>query len=141
MPSAGEAIAPTSSESIISPETEGSSTRLSSDEAESSAAISTALKVIATERSALEHLERVYRIDKKAQRSLDRAVVQIVKSVCAGGKCVVAGVGKSGKIGQKIVATMNSLGVQSTFLHPTEAIHGDLGLIGSVYCFLFLFLK
>lgn len=138
MISGGEAIAPASIRTTIPPDPDGASMKLSLNEAGSSSTISTALSVIATERSALEHLEKVYRTDKQAQESLDQAVTQIVKSVCAGGKCVVAGVGKSGKIGQKIVATMNSLGVQSAFLHPTEAIHGDLGVLGSVYCYPFL---
>ena len=106
---------------------------LSPDEGGSSSAISTALNVIATERAALEYLELVYRTDERAQDGLEKTVAQIVKSVCAGGKCIIAGMGKSGKIALKIVATMNSLGVQSTFLHPTEAIHGDMGVIGSVY--------
>ncbi len=44
---------------------------------------------------------------------------------------VVAGVGKSGHIGRKLVASFASLGKRSTFLHPTEASHGDLGMIGA----------
>lgn len=45
------------------------------------------------------------------------------------GKVVVAGVGKSGLIGKKISATLSSTGTPSFFLHPTEAMHGDLGMI------------
>lgn len=45
------------------------------------------------------------------------------------GKVIVTGVGKSGLIGRKIVATLNSTGTQSVFLHPTDALHGDLGVI------------
>ena len=45
------------------------------------------------------------------------------------GKVVVVGVGKSAHIGHKIVATFNSTGTQSQFLHAAEAIHGDLGLL------------
>jgi D-arabinose 5-phosphate isomerase GutQ len=41
----------------------------------------------------------------------------------------VCGVGKSGRIGRKVEATMTSMGVYSVFLHPTEALHGDLGMI------------
>ncbi|WZH43533.1 Arabinose 5-phosphate isomerase [Fusarium acuminatum] len=43
----------------------------------------------------------------------------------------VIGVGKSGHIGQKLVATFKSLAIHAVFLHPTEALHGDLGIIGS----------
>ncbi|MBR8464235.1 KpsF/GutQ family sugar-phosphate isomerase [Campylobacter sp. faydin G-24] len=47
----------------------------------------------------------------------------------AKGKVIVAGVGKSGHIGAKIAATLASTGTPSFFLHPTEAMHGDLGMI------------
>ena len=49
--------------------------------------------------------------------------------VVHGGKLVVVGVGKSGKVGEKFVATMNSLGLLAVFMHPVEALHGDLGLV------------
>lgn len=45
------------------------------------------------------------------------------------GRVVVTGIGKSGIIGQKIAATLASTGTAAFFLHPTEAIHGDLGMI------------
>ncbi|MBM3094318.1 KpsF/GutQ family sugar-phosphate isomerase [Ensifer sp. T173] len=45
------------------------------------------------------------------------------------GRVVVAGVGKSGHIGRKIAATLASTGTSSYFVHPTEASHGDLGMI------------
>ena len=47
------------------------------------------------------------------------------------GKLIVTGVGKSGLVGAKIAATLASTGTASFFLHPTEALHGDLGMIGS----------
>jgi len=46
-----------------------------------------------------------------------------------GGNLIISGVGKSGLIGQKIAATFSSLGHPSFFLHPTEAMHGDLGRV------------
>jgi len=46
------------------------------------------------------------------------------------GKLIITGVGKSGLIGAKIAATFASTGTPSFFLHPTEALHGDLGMIG-----------
>lgn len=46
------------------------------------------------------------------------------------GKLVITGVGKSGLIGAKMAATFASTGTPSFFLHPTEALHGDLGMIG-----------
>ncbi|KAL4896140.1 hypothetical protein BDV59DRAFT_128403 [Aspergillus ambiguus] len=92
-------------------------------------AIATAVQVISTERAALAHLENLYETNILAQENLARAVNQIARSVRHGGKLVCCGVGKSGKIAQKLEATMNSLGIYSAFLHPTEALHGDLGMI------------
>lgn len=46
-----------------------------------------------------------------------------------GGNLIISGVGKSGHIGTKIAATFSSLGLPSFFLHPTEAMHGDLGRV------------
>lgn len=47
-----------------------------------------------------------------------------------GGKLVLTGVGKSGHIGHKVAATLASTGSPAAFLHPVEAMHGDLGIIG-----------
>lgn len=58
---------------------------------------------------------------------LDKAVEIILG--CKG-KLIVTGVGKSGLIGAKMAATFASTGTPSFFLHPTEALHGDLGMIG-----------
>jgi len=58
---------------------------------------------------------------------LEKAVELIVS--CKG-KLIVTGVGKSGLVGAKIAATLASTGTSSFFLHPTEAMHGDLGMIG-----------
>lgn len=82
----------------------------------------------------MAHLEQLYQTDGLAQENLVRAVNQIVRSIQDGGKLVLCGVGKSGKIARKIEATMNSLGIFSIFLHPSEALHGDLGVIREV-CF------
>ena len=100
------------------------------EEISSRDALATALHVIRTERNALTQLEGLYESDGIAQEGFAKSVNAITTSVCAGGKLVVIGVGKSGKIGQKVVATMNSFGIRSAFLHPTEALHGDLGMIG-----------
>ena len=49
----------------------------------------------------------------------------------ATGRTIVAGIGKSGLIGRKIAATLTSTGTPATFLHPTESVHGDLGIVGA----------
>ena len=52
----------------------------------------------------------------------------VEKVNAAGGKLIFSGIGKSGHIAQKIVATFNSIGVASCFLDATHALHGDFGL-------------
>lgn len=64
----------------------------------------------------------IERLDER----FDEAVRQV--SECQG-RVVVTGMGKSGIVGQKIAATLNSTGRASVFMHPAEAIHGDLGMI------------
>jgi len=58
--------------------------------------------------------------------AFDRAVDTIIG--CKG-KLIVTGIGKSGLVGRKLVATFNSTGTPALFLHPTEGLHGDLGLL------------
>jgi arabinose-5-phosphate isomerase len=83
---------------------------------------------------ARQQARRVLEIEAEAVRSLledldagfDAAVDAMKGTV---GRVVVTGIGKSGIVGQKIAATLASTGTASFFLHPTEAIHGDLGVI------------
>ncbi len=58
---------------------------------------------------------------------IEKAIELIINSK---GKLIITGVGKSGLVGTKIAATLASTGTSSFFLHPTEAMHGDLGMIG-----------
>lgn len=70
------------------------------------------------------------RLRSPAQSAHLEKAVQFLKSALdSGGKIVVTGVGKSGKIAQKIAATLSSTGSLAVFLHPTEGLHGDLGLV------------
>jgi len=67
----------------------------------------------------------------KAASQIDENIEKAVETILAcQGKLIVSGVGKSGLIGAKIAATFASTGTPSFFLHPTEALHGDLGMIG-----------
>ncbi len=62
---------------------------------------------------------------------VDDSISQAVELIYScRGKLIVTGVGKSGLIGAKMAATLASTGTASFFLHPTEALHGDLGMIG-----------
>jgi arabinose-5-phosphate isomerase len=64
---------------------------------------------------------------KKLNHHFEDAVNLILKTQ---GKLIITGVGKSGLVGAKMAATFASTGTSSFFLHPTEALHGDLGMIG-----------
>ena len=65
----------------------------------------------------------------RAAARLDRELIRAVEMVLAHhGKIVVTGIGKSGHIARKIVATLCSTGTPAVFLHPAEAVHGDLGI-------------
>lgn len=80
--------------------------------------LETARKVLEIEAKALSEL--LGRLDERFVRAVD------LLFGCQG-RVVVAGMGKSGIIGQKISATLSSTGTPSFFLHPAEALHGDLG--------------
>ena len=61
---------------------------------------------------------------------LDKSFITLCdKVIKCDGKFIIMGVGKSGHIAQKISATLSSTGTPSIFIHPTEAAHGDIGLI------------
>ena len=86
--------------------------------------------------SPLKRAAEVIRIEARALTAMaDRLDDQFEKAVDAlmtcSGRVIVTGMGKSGLIGRKIAATFNSTGVSSFFLHPAEALHGDLGLVRS----------
>lgn len=76
-----------------------------------------------------EKLEHSSAEGEVARESIRKSLVLMQKSLMSGGKIVVTGVGKSGKVGQKIAATLCSTGSLAIFLHPTEGLHGDLGVL------------
>jgi arabinose-5-phosphate isomerase len=82
----------------------------------------------------LETARRVLRIEAEAlgeiMRRLDESFEHAVDLLMScKGRVVVTGMGKSGLIGRKIAATFSSTGTPSVFLHPAEAVHGDLGML------------
>ena len=77
-------------------------------------------EVVRIEAEALQALE------SKIDSNFDAAVDLIFRSV---GRVIVTGLGKSGLVARKIVATMNSTGTAAVFLHPSDAVHGDLGMV------------
>lgn len=70
--------------------------------------------------------ESITQLIPKLNHNFSRAVDLIYRSK---GRVIVTGIGKSGLIGRKIVATMTSTGTPAIFLHPVEGLHGDLGIV------------
>lgn len=90
--------------------------------------LSSAVHVLNTEATSLNSLTEFYATDPAARSSFNVAVETITSR--SRGKLVIIGVGKSGHIARKLVATFNSLSIYASFMHPTEALHGDLGHVG-----------
>ena len=83
--------------------------------------------LVRTEAAALQALAA--RLDGKMAAPFARAVDMILHCGEQNGRVVVTGMGKSGIIAQKIAATLSSTGSPALFLHPAEAVHGDLGVL------------
>jgi arabinose-5-phosphate isomerase len=82
-------------------------------------------ELVRIEAAALEAL--AVRLEGSMAADFEHAVQLMLKCGEAGGRVVLTGMGKSGIIAQKIAATLSSTGTPALFLHPAEAIHGDLG--------------
>jgi arabinose-5-phosphate isomerase len=86
-----------------------------------------------------EQLREARRIIRQEAETLSRLADSLDPTFCdalrairlAEGSVIITGIGKAGLIGQKIVATLSSTGTRAHFLHPTEALHGDLGCVSS----------
>ncbi len=82
----------------------------------------------------IEAAKEVIRIEEQGLAAVRERIgeefVRAVEAVLScPGRLVITGIGKSGIVGQKISATLNSTGTPSFFLHPVEAMHGDLGMV------------
>jgi arabinose-5-phosphate isomerase len=84
-------------------------------------------ELVRTEAAALEALAA--RLDGPMAAPFEQAVDLVVRCGEGNGRVVVTGMGKSGIIAQKIAATLSSTGSPALFLHPAEAVHGDLGVL------------
>lgn len=87
--------------------------------------LETARKVISIEAREIGNLE------SRVGREFSDAVDAVAACLERGGKVIVTGVGKSGLVAKKLAATMNSTGTTAFFLHPVEAVHGDLGMVSA----------
>ena len=84
-------------------------------------------ELVRTEAAALECLAA--RLEGSMAADFERAVELVLRCGETHGRVVVTGMGKSGIIAQKIAATLSSTGSPALFLHPAEAVHGDLGVL------------
>ena len=79
---------------------------------------------------------RVARLEREALQTVEERIgepfANAVELIAAAkGRVLVSGSGKSGLIGRKIAATLTSTGTPATFLHPSDSLHGDLGIVGA----------
>ncbi|MEE9225842.1 MAG: KpsF/GutQ family sugar-phosphate isomerase [Bacteroidota bacterium] len=91
-------------------------------------------EIMTEDEKAVQKGKEVVRIEAKAVAGLEQKIGrEFARAVgllfhCKG-RVIVTGMGKSGIVARKIVATMNSTGTPSVFLHPSDAVHGDLGMV------------
>lgn len=83
--------------------------------------------LVRVEAKALEQLAA--RLEADEGETFERVVSLLAEAARSGRRAVLTGIGKSGLIARKIAATMVSTGTPAYFLHPSEALHGDLGLV------------
>ena len=84
-------------------------------------------RIIRAEAAALTELAA--RLDGALRDAFAATVALLAATLDAGRPLILTGIGKSGLIAQKIAATLRSTGAPAHFLHPTEALHGDLGML------------
>ncbi|MFA5343867.1 MAG: KpsF/GutQ family sugar-phosphate isomerase [Kiritimatiellia bacterium] len=90
------------------------------------------MKMVKRAREILDiEVKELQRVRAQLGREFSRAAQIILDGLNRDGKIVVAGVGKSFHIGQKIAATLASTGSPSVTMHPSQAMHGDIGILGT----------
>lgn len=93
------------------------------------------MSALQAEQKSLE--DAIHHFQTQAEPSqVSQSLQELLQCSKRGGKIFVIGVGKSGKIGSKIAATLSSTGTPAIFVHPTEALHGDLGVVTPQDCIL-----
>ncbi len=97
-------------------------------------------KYLSTYQSVLQsEAESILKVAQTINQTQIERLIKIFEMLkISGGKLVVCGVGKSGWIAQKISSTLSSLGLTSLYLHPTEALHGDLGRMNAQDAIIFI---
>ena len=83
----------------------------------------------------IQAAKKIFEIESRVVSELSNQLNDSFSLLCEevlnmNGKLILMGIGKSGHVSQKIAATLSSTGTASFFIHPTEAAHGDMGMIG-----------
>jgi|TARA_B110000914_G_C15518710_1_gene475434 arabinose-5-phosphate isomerase len=83
----------------------------------------------------IEAAKKIFEIESRVVLELSDQLNDSFSNLCEdvlemNGKLILMGIGKSGHVSQKVAATLSSTGTPSFFIHPTEAAHGDMGMIG-----------
>jgi arabinose-5-phosphate isomerase len=87
-------------------------------------------RVLNLEGNSILDAEKRFLADPQAIALIEAAIDLILERTQNGGRAIFVGVGKSGKIAAKLAATFSSTGTSALYIHPTEALHGDLGIMG-----------
>lgn len=103
----------------------------------SSLALLSVNSTLARESEALHNLSAQYETNSSSQLQLLNSISIMYETTVKGGKIVCCGIGKSYKIATKTVATFKSLSINTDELHPSEALHGDLGVLRDTDCLIF----
>lgn len=96
---------------------------------DATSALQAAQQTIEIEASGLQAMREA--LDGELGTRFEAAIATIRDAQAKGGRIIVTGMGKSGHIGRKIAASLASTGALSHFVHPAEASHGDLGMVGN----------
>ena len=100
------------------------------------ATLKSVVSVLELESQALHTAAKRIQQEPRSRDGILNALKILQETLEKGRKIVVTGIGKSGKIGEKIAATLSSTGSLAVFLHPTEGLHGDLGIVAEGDCIL-----
>jgi arabinose-5-phosphate isomerase len=87
-------------------------------------------RVLSLEAQSILDSKKQFESNPDSAKAVGQAIDLILERTKKGGKVLCVGLGKSGKIAAKLSATFSSTGTPSLYIHPTEALHGDLGVMG-----------
>src|SRR5262245_43841543 len=96
--------------------------------------VSSFLDVFRSETQALKNVQRRLESDHESITRVCTILLAASQGTDRGQRVIVSGVGKAGLVARKVCATLSSTGTAATFLHPVDALHGDLGFVRQNDC-------